>query len=141
MGKFVEGLERARTWISAGLIGVLMVSVSVQVFVRYVIQKPWFLWSEELARFVLIWTVFLGIGIGIRPGAHFAMDILPGLLGRRLRTALRVFADLTMGLILVLLIPAGLRFSDFGLYQKSPNMEIPMVWLLAFYRAPDAITR
>ncbi len=129
MKSLVERLERIQVWITFGLISLLTVSVSVQVFVRYVLQKPLFLWSEELARFVLIWMVFLGIGVGVKNGAHFAMDILPGLLGRRLGTAVRVFADLSMGLILILLVLAGLRFSYFGLFQYSPNLEILMVWV------------
>lgn len=129
MKSLVERLERIQIWITFGLISLLTVSVSVQVFVRYVLQKPLFLWSEELARFTMIWMVFLGIGVGVKNGAHFAMDILPGLLGRRLGTAVRVFADLSMGLILILLVLAGLRFSYFGLFQYSPNLEILMVWV------------
>lgn len=129
MKSLVERLERVQTWLTFGLVSLLTVSVSVQVFVRYVLQKPLFLWSEELARFTMIWMVFLGIGVGVKNGAHFAMDILPGLLGKRLGTALRVFADLSMGLILILLVLAGLRFSYFGLFQYSPNLEILMVWV------------
>ncbi len=129
MKSLVERLERIQTWLTFGLVSLLTVSVSVQVFVRYVLQKPLFLWSEELARFTMIWMVFLGIGVGVKNGAHFAMDILPGLLGKRLETALRVFADLSMGLILILLVLAGLRFSYFGLFQYSPNLEILMVWV------------
>jgi TRAP-type C4-dicarboxylate transport system permease small subunit len=34
-----------------------------------------------------------------------------------------------MGTILILLTLAGLRFSWFGLFQYSPNMEILMVWV------------
>ncbi len=129
MKSLVERLERIQTWLTFGLVSLLTVSVSVQVFVRYILQKPLFLWSEELARFTMIWMVFLGIGVGVKNGAHFAMDILPGLLGKRLETALRVFADLSMGLILILLVLAGLRFSYFGLFQYSPNLEILMVWV------------
>lgn len=129
MKSLVERLDRVQTWLTFGLVSLLTVSVSVQVFVRYVLQKPLFLWSEELARFTMIWMVFLGIGVGVKNGAHFAMDILPGLLGKRLGTALRVFADLSMGLILILLVLAGLRFSYFGLFQYSPNLEILMVWV------------
>jgi TRAP-type C4-dicarboxylate transport system permease small subunit len=110
---------------------VLMVCVSVQVFVRYVLQRPLFLWSEELARFILIWTVFLGIGVGVKNGSHFAMDVLPGLLPPRAAMAVRIFADLCMGGILILLTLAGIRFSQFGLYQHSPNMEILMIWVFA----------
>jgi C4-dicarboxylate transporter DctQ subunit len=105
--------------------------VATQVFVRYVVQKPWFLWSEEAARFVLVWLVFLGIGMGIKQGTHFAMDLLPNLLGGQLARVLRLAADLSMGLVLVLLTLAGLRFCYVGLAQKSPTMEISMLWIFA----------
>ena len=125
----VERLERIQVWITFGFISVITVCVSVQVFVRYVLQKPLFLWTEELARFVLIWMVFLGVGVGVKNDAHFAMDVLPPLLGRRWGALVRLFNDLCMGAILILLTLAGLRFSWFGMFQNSPNMEILMVWV------------
>jgi len=129
MRSFVERLERIQNWLTFGFIAVLTVTVSIQVFVRYVLQKPLFLWSEEMSRFVLIWMVFLGIGVGVKNDGHFAMDVLPPFLGRRWGGVVRVFNDLCMGAILILLVLAGLRFSYFGLFQNSPNMEISMVWV------------
>jgi TRAP-type C4-dicarboxylate transport system permease small subunit len=129
MKPLVERLERIQVWITFGFISVITVCVSVQVFVRYVLQKPLFLWTEELARFVLIWMVFLGVGVGVKNDAHFAMDVLPPLLGRRWGALVRLFNDLCMGAILILLTLAGLRFSWFGMFQNSPNMEILMVWV------------
>ena len=129
MKGLVERLERIQTWFTFGFLAVIAIAVSVQVFVRYVLQRPLFLWTEELARFLLVWTVFLGIGVGVKNDAHFAMDVLPPLLGRRWGAIVRLFNDLCMGVILVLLTLAGLRFSYFGLFQNSPNMEILMVWV------------
>jgi len=134
MRSLVERLEQIQLWITFGCISVITVCVSVQVFVRYVLQKPFFLWTEELARFILIWMVFLGIGVGVKNDAHFAMDVLPPLLGRRWGAVVRLFNDLCMGTILILLILAGLRFSWFGMFQYSPNMEILMV--LVFISIP-----
>lgn len=129
MRTLVERMERIQTWITFGCISLLIVTVSVQVFVRYVLQQPLFLWSEELSRFILIWMVFLGIGVGVKNDAHFAMDVLPPALGRRWGNVVRLFNDLCMGTILVLLLFAGTRFTYFGLYQNSPNMEILMFWV------------
>ena len=131
MRRLVERMERLQVRITFVLVCLITVCVFVQVFVRYVLQKPLFLWSEELARYFLIWMVFLGVGVGVKNDAHFAMDVLPPLLGRRWGAALRLFNDLCMGSILILLTLAGLRFSYFGLYQNSPNLEILMVWIFA----------
>jgi len=129
MKRLVERLERIQSWFTFGFLAVIAIAVSVQVFVRYVLQRPLFLWTEELARFLLVWMVFLGIGVGVKNDGHFAMDVLPPLLGRRWRAIVRLFNDFCMGVILVLLTLAGLRFSYFGLFQNSPNMEILMVWV------------
>ncbi len=129
MRPLAERMERVQTWLTFGFIAVLTVAVSVQVFVRYVLQKPLFLWSEELARFILVWMVFLGIGVGVKNDAHFAMDVLPSALGKKWGALVRLFNDLCMGVILVLLLLAGIRFTYFGLYQNSPNMEILMFWV------------
>jgi TRAP-type C4-dicarboxylate transport system permease small subunit len=131
MRRLVERLARIQTWITFGVISLITACVATQVFVRYVLQRPLFLWSEEVARFLLIWMVFLGIGVGVKNDAHFAMDILQAYLGKRLGAAVRLFNDLCMGALLVLLVLAGLRFAWFGVFQTSPNLEIPMVWVLA----------
>jgi TRAP-type transport system small permease protein len=131
MKKLVDRLERIQVWITFGFVAALTVCVTMQVFVRYVLQKPLFLWSEEMARFLLIWMVFLGIGVGVKNDAHFAMDVLPPLLGKRWGAAVRLFNDLCMGVILVLLLLAGIRFTYFGLFQNSPNMEVLMFWVFA----------
>lgn len=131
MKRLVKRMEGVQTWITFGFVGILAIAVSLQVFVRYVLQRPLFLWTEEIARFILVWMVFLGIGVGVKNDAHFAMDVLPPLLGKRWGSLLRLFNDLCMGLILILLVLAGLRFSYFGLFQNSPNMEILMAWVFA----------
>ncbi len=131
MRQLVERMERLQVRITFVLVSLITVCVFVQVFVRYVLQKPLFLWSEELARYLLIWMVFLGVGVGVKNDAHFAMDVLPPLLGRRWGGAVRVFNDVCMGSILILLTLAGLRFTYFGLYQNSPNLEILMAWIFA----------
>jgi TRAP-type transport system small permease protein len=131
MKRLAERLEGIQTWVTFGFVGILALAVSLQVFVRYVLQKPLFLWTEEISRFILVWMVFLGIGVGVKNDAHFAMDVLPPFLGKRWGALLRLFNDFCMVLILILLVLAGLRFSYFGLFQNSPNMEIMMAWVFA----------
>jgi C4-dicarboxylate transporter DctQ subunit len=31
-------------------------------------------WSEEVARYMMIWIVFLGIGVGAKKNSHFTVD-------------------------------------------------------------------
>jgi TRAP-type C4-dicarboxylate transport system permease small subunit len=66
MKPLVERLEKAQTWLSFAMVMLIMICVCIHVFVHYVLQEPLFVWSGDRARFLPIWTVFLGIGVGMK---------------------------------------------------------------------------
>ncbi len=131
MKGLTDRLEHIQNWITFLLLWLLMVTVAIEVFVRYVIRQPLFLWSEELDRYALIWMAFLAIGIGVKNGAHFAMDLLVGALPQRGAALLRLFGDLCMAAIFGFLTVGGIRFARFGTTELSTAMQIPMVWIYA----------
>ncbi len=60
------------------LCGVLLVMVTVtfaQVLFRYLFQAP-LAWSEEAARFLLMWLAALSAAYGFKNGSHFALRFL-----------------------------------------------------------------
>ena len=40
-------------------------------------------WGEELARYILVWIVFIGSAAAAREGAHFAADIVVALIPKK----------------------------------------------------------
>ena len=68
------------------LLAAMVVDVAIQVFFRYVIENPP-TWTEELARFLFAWQIFLAAGLAFGRGSHIVVDalflVLPGG-GRRL---------------------------------------------------------
>src|SRR5688572_22680482 len=63
-------------------IAVLIFPVSLQIFSRYTELIPSYIWTEELARFVFIWSIMLGAMLGIKEGTHFVVDVWPRLAPR-----------------------------------------------------------
>jgi len=61
--------------IATVLVGNMVVALTLQVFFRYVVQAPLF-WSEELARFLLIWSVFAGATFAFRHRTHMSIDLI-----------------------------------------------------------------
>ena len=64
--------RRTNTVIEQSLLGlgILMIGVvAAQVFFRYVLNHSLF-WSEELARYILVWLTFLGASVAYRRGVH-----------------------------------------------------------------------
>ena len=47
-------------------IAVLVIPVSLQIFSRYTALIPSYIWTEEMARFLFIWTIMIGAMIGVR---------------------------------------------------------------------------
>ncbi len=68
------------------LLAGMVVDVAIQVFFRYVIKNPP-TWTEEVARFLFAWQIFLAAGLAFGRGSHIVVDALFLLLpsgGRRL---------------------------------------------------------
>lgn len=68
------------------LVGSIAGVLAAGVFWRYVLQDS-LSWSDEVAKYLMVWLVFAGAPIAMRMGDHVAISILPNLLPARLRAA------------------------------------------------------
>ena len=75
-------MQNLTKWIDAALRQVLIIfmallvfTVSWQVFTRFILRDP-SSYTEELARFLLIWIGLLGAAYALRTKAHLGIDIL-----------------------------------------------------------------
>jgi TRAP-type C4-dicarboxylate transport system permease small subunit len=81
---------------------VLIILATAQVLFRYVIRYP-LPWTEELARFTLVWVTFLGAASATRRKLHLAVDFFIARLPFRASRAISFFFYL---LILIFLATA-----------------------------------
>ena len=101
------------------LMGLLVVPVSLQIFSRYIGLIPRYIWTEEVARFCLVWIIMLGAMIAVRDGTHFDVDVLPKPKTARGRMAARLVVHAAMGLVALTFLGFGYRFAEFGYDQQS----------------------
>ena len=78
--------------------GALLVPVTVQVVSRYTTIVPTFMWTEEAARFFLVWLIMLGATIAVRNRAHFNIDLLPEPKTPRGKIMARLLVDIAVAL-------------------------------------------
>jgi TRAP-type transport system small permease protein len=125
----IRGLERVLTLAVKALGGLLIVAmviaVSIGVFTRYVLLQP-VEWSEEVARFLMVWIAFLGAAVGVRARAHYGILLVTNRFPERLQTALVVFGDLCVLLFAALLIRYGLSILEVTGLQTSPTLRVPL---------------
>lgn len=126
-------LMRALTWFEDALCALALGSVSLIIFGQ-VISRFFFNytpeWSEELSRYLIVWTIFIGTAIGVRNNIHIGVDALLRLMPPRFKLAMEVGLNVIGIVVSALLIWLSYQFIEqtieFG--QVSPSMQIPMVW-------------
>jgi TRAP-type transport system small permease protein len=116
-------------WIEGLIAGLLVLAVlglvTFQVTTRYLLNSP-VSWSEELARFALIWLTFVGAGYVASRGAHITVVVGDSFLGRRGAQALQVFAGVMVVAVCAALALQAPEFLRTAGRTSSPAAGIPM---------------
>ncbi len=101
--------------------------VILGVFYRYVMKDP-FQWSEEVARFLMLWLGFLAINIAFRRSEHIAIDTLVKALPSGVSKVLNYLVHLMIGFFLIVLLAKGYRMTT-GTIMTAATMPISMFWI------------
>jgi TRAP-type C4-dicarboxylate transport system permease small subunit len=118
-----RGLQKIIT----ALIAVMIVPVTLQIFSRFVEFIPRYIWTEEVARFCLMWLIMLGATIAVREGTHFDVDVLPAPKTARGKAIARLVVDVAILIVAIIFIVFGWRFALFGYEQHSEMTGINML--------------
>jgi TRAP-type transport system small permease protein len=116
------------SWLLMIAVAILVVPVTLQIFSRFTALIPHYIWTEELARFLLVWTVMIGAMIGVRESTHFEVDVSPILSGRP-EAAIRLVSRFGVLLIALVFVWSGIEFTQFAWYRTSELAELPL-WLI-----------
>ena len=112
------------------LMGVMVVFICGQVFTRYVLQIA-MSWTEEISRYLFIWTVYVGISFGIKKNRHICIDVVYNLLPEKQARSFAFIGDALFLAFALFIVSKGsevfLRIVESG--QTSPACEIPM-WIV-----------
>lgn len=147
--RFVAKFIAVITWLArlgTGLaFAVLIGAVLVQVVGRLIGNSP--VWSEELTRYALLFTVAFGAGLALRTGDLVNVDIVCEALPGKAPWLLRLLAAVATAGLALYLLPHAWRFVSIGRMQTSPALGVRMdyihltVWLLLAFLAIFATLR
>ena len=113
--RFTQGYATLLSWLLAVSVAILVIPVSLQIFSRYTALIPSYIWTEEMARFLFVWTIMIGAMIGVRESTHFEVDLWPRL-SPRAEAAIKLVARLCVLVVAVVFIWAGMKFTGFPAY-------------------------
>jgi TRAP-type transport system small permease protein len=109
-----------------GMMAVMSVVVLAQVFLRYVVQAS-LSWSEELARYLMVWIGLFGASLALQEGRHIEVTLLLDRMPRALRKILMGIALVAVLGFLGLVFYQGVVLTRNIWLQRSPAMSLPMV--------------
>jgi TRAP-type C4-dicarboxylate transport system permease small subunit len=121
-------LDRVLQWALVGLMSAMVLSVTWQVVSRYLFASA-SSWTDEVARFLLIWIGMLGAAWAFRSGMHIGLDLLPrkltGVPARNLRWL--TYAVILLFASAVLIIGGSkLVWLTWELRQNSAVLGLPI---------------
>lgn len=118
-------------WIEYLLFGLgltMTLVVATQVFFRYVLNQSLF-WSEELARFLLVWLSFLGASVAYRRKVHPGIDVLTSRMPEVLRKISAITVHIVSLALFGVMVLYGYHFAHFVRLQISPALYVPK-WVI-----------
>ena len=127
--RLMDALSRVCTYLGETVLWICMAAMSIvvfsQVFARYVLQNS-IPWSEELARFLMIWLGLVGASAIMRYDSHVAITLLLERMPPKLSTLCKLLGRMAIGVFLFMLIQQGFSLALFFVKQKSPALRISM---------------
>ena len=128
MRRIIDVYYRLLNTLLVAAVAVLIIPVSLQIFSRYTSLIPSYIWTEEMARFMFVWTIMIGAMVGVREAQHFEVDVWPDL-SRRSEAAVRIAARLGILAMAVVFVWAGLEFTRFAWNRTSELADLPL-WMI-----------
>lgn len=103
------------------------IAATIQVFMRYVLNLS-FDWVDEASRYMIVMITFIGAGICVKYGSHFAMDALVQYVPNRVKHALKVVSNLVSTIVMtVVFYFSWVQIEKLHRYEVSTSaIEMPM---------------
>lgn len=135
------------------IMSVMVMNVLWQVFSRYIMKDP-SSFTDELARYLMIWIGVLGAAYVSGKNMHVAIDVLPKKFSKLVQKRITGFVNLLIIVfVFTALIVGGIRlvYITYILDQHSPSLQIPLAVvymvlplsgaLIIFYKSSDILTK
>ena len=100
--------------------------VSTSIFFRYVLNDS-ITWSEEIAKYLMVWMVFVGAPVAMVQSRHIAIEMFPNLFRPRIRALIFLIVNLLIVLTMAFWTYRGFTYTVGGMSQVMSSFDkIPL---------------
>jgi len=135
------------------IMSAMVLNVLWQVFTRFVMGTP-SSFTDELARYLMIWAGILGAAYVAGKDMHVAIDVLPQRFNKATQKRLSAAVKIAVILFAIsVMVIGGIRlvYITFVLEQLSPALQIPLAYvylvipisglLIVYYKITDILNK
>lgn len=126
-GKLSLLSEKAVYYTLVVMMIVMTLTVIVQVFLRYVFSFS-LSWSEEVARYLMIWVAFLGGSLALQKGLHIGVELFLVRVSSRTRRWVSILSKMFILIFLIYLTIGGIKITWAVRDQSSPALLFSMAY-------------
>lgn len=128
IGKAYRGFNKAIEVVSVVILVLVTIVVIYSVLLRYAFKSP-LAWSEEVARYMFIWMVFLGMSVAERTGDHFRIEVFIEMVPAKIRIFIEIILNILIFYALFILFREGVNYYEQGKTGLSTILEMPLNYI------------
>jgi len=126
--KFLDNINKCLHWASIVSITIMLFVIFLQVIFRYVLHNS-LTFSEELARYLFVWTVFLGSAVVAKDNGHIIVGALTQRFTGITSKYVQILAYIATMTFVAILFFQGIKMMRLVSFQHSPALGISMSYV------------
>ena len=123
MKHFYDSLEGSMKIVLLVLVSGLVVATMLQIVARFILMVS-IPWTDELARYLMIWASFVGLGVAYRKKELICVEFFREKLPPHLLKAALLISDLLCSIFAIVIVIYGVKLCFHNAGQVSPSMRI-----------------
>ncbi|SES19161.1 TRAP transporter small permease [Psychrobacillus sp. OK032] len=129
--KIIDKINVLAESLLAIILSIMAIVVMLQVLVRFIFEQFSVPWSEEIAKYLMIWLTFIGSAIAARRAKLIAIESVIIALPEKAGKALKFFAHFVSLVFYAILFVIGIDWFQFGFTETAPVMKISKSYVYA----------
>jgi TRAP-type C4-dicarboxylate transport system permease small subunit len=125
--------EKAVRYALVAIVAGMTVLIIIQVFLRYLFLYS-LAWSEEVARYLMIWASFLGASLAVKYGLHIGVEYVVNRISQGPKRVITFVAKVSILFFLIFFTIGGFQVAWALRDQDSPALLFSMFY--AYLSAP-----
>lgn len=109
------------------MIGAMVLMTGAQIICRVFFTA--LSWSEEVARYLLVWSTFIGAGCVYKSSGHISVTVLENALPKSMKKPLALIVHILCAFLFAIAVYYGFKYMGLQGRQLSAALRIPMKYV------------